>query len=404
VDIIRINSIYLNFKKGAMQMKNVLFSKGSTVGALVAAALAAGILTVGALLAASVNAADVDYSDVRAGHWAYEAVSAMRDAGVITGYPDGSFKPAGLVTYGEFIKMAYVAAVGEDPGAGDAGKDWARPYYDAALEADYFTGYDISPPVLGDAIPRGDAALILSRILGDAESFDSPALREKIGDVDVDTKNMYDILKVYAAGLITGYPDATFRPEGRLTRAEAATVIYRLVDADERVLPEYGEEEPALPAEPVVGMPVYPGEPHSILYSDKLAIERVDMSKPSQLLSVVESSVSKRPISEITDDVMFTVDDEPVLDSEFFEHYPYQMKTTLTRSGGEMLIVGYGGVTGHLIKDRKVIAEVTGSLSKPAGEGTTSVNDSYGEKFPDFDYIAYTGAESRVVLLIPKNM
>ena len=32
----------------------------------------------------------------------------------------------------------------------------------------------------------------------------------------------------YEAGLLAGYPDGTFRPEGYLTRAEAATVIYKL--------------------------------------------------------------------------------------------------------------------------------------------------------------------------------
>jgi hypothetical protein len=57
-----------------------------------------------------------EYTDVRPAHWAYEAVNAMSEQSIITGYPNGSFLPDNAITYGEFIKMALIAGTGEDAG------------------------------------------------------------------------------------------------------------------------------------------------------------------------------------------------------------------------------------------------------------------------------------------------
>ncbi|MDR1574137.1 MAG: S-layer homology domain-containing protein, partial [Clostridiales Family XIII bacterium] len=53
------------------------------------------------------------FSDLPDTHWAYNAIAAMSEKGIVSGYPDGAFKPSGTVTYGEFIKMAYIAQGGE---------------------------------------------------------------------------------------------------------------------------------------------------------------------------------------------------------------------------------------------------------------------------------------------------
>lgn len=385
-------------------MKQVFFAGRSSVRALTAGALAACLLSAGAAAAGAAGAA---YSDLGAGHWAYEAVSVMSESGIVNGYPDGSFRPSGLVTYGEFIKMAYTAATGDDPGANagaaEAGQSWARPYYDAALAARYFTIYDISSFDLGNAIPRGDAALILSYILDSAkgedydydDDIDSAALLKKISDITIKTDNMYCILKTYAAGLITGYPDGTFRPEGTLTRAEAATVIRRLIDESARVLPSDGDEEEETPAK---------FDPYAP--SDRPAIERVNPESPYlPLNAVVLSSVSTKPISDILDETMLNYKGEPILYYEIFENYPYKMKVVPDLSGGEMLTVGYDGVEGWLIKDRKIIAELSSGYYREEDIGATGPKGVYGEKFPvDFDYIAVVSWDGRVALLIPKNM
>lgn len=177
-----------------------------------------------------------EYTDVKANHWAHEAVEAMSDRSIIKGYPNGSFQPNNTITYGEFIKMALIAGTGVDVGNAKSGH-WASNYYDIALGLKYFTANDISKPQLASQISRGDMALIISSILGEKEIKNYDEIQQGIQDVTYQTKHEYDITKSYAAGILTGYTDNTFRPDKTLTRAESATVIHRLVDESKRELP-----------------------------------------------------------------------------------------------------------------------------------------------------------------------
>ena len=177
------------------------------------------------------------YTDIKNSNWAYAAIDAMSNKQVISGYPDGSFKPNNTVTYGEFIKMALIAGTGADAGNSSTGH-WAMNYYNKALELKYFTNDDIGKFQLGNPITRGDMALIVSAILGNVKIDKYDELQKGITDITYQTEHEYDITKAYATGVLTGYPDNTFKPEKTLTRAESAMVIYRLVDESKRVLPE----------------------------------------------------------------------------------------------------------------------------------------------------------------------
>lgn len=176
------------------------------------------------------------FSDVCQGNWAYSAITAMSENGILAGYPDGTFQPNNTVTYGQFIKMAMIAATNEDIGNSSTG-NWAASYYNQAVELKYFGKTNIQLDQLNSKMPRCDMALIISNILGDTKIENYDKLEQSISDVDAKTKNDYDIIKSYASGILTGYSDGTFKPNGTLTRAEAVTVIYRLVDESKRVLP-----------------------------------------------------------------------------------------------------------------------------------------------------------------------
>ncbi|MCR5481551.1 MAG: S-layer homology domain-containing protein [Clostridia bacterium] len=182
------------------------------------------------------------YSDLPKTNWAYPAVNTMSDKGIVKGYSDGSFKPNSTVTYAEFIKMAVIAAGNEDPGNASEGH-WALNYYKLAIEKGYFTESDISAKQLDSKISRGDMSLIISNILGDVKIDNYDKIEALVTDVDYKTKNEYDIIKTYSAGIITGYTDNTFKPEGTLSRAESATVIYRLTDESKRQTPDFRTKE-----------------------------------------------------------------------------------------------------------------------------------------------------------------
>lgn len=183
------------------------------------------------------------YVDVKATSWAYAPIKAMSDRGIIKGYPDNSFKPDKQVTYGEFIKMSVVAATEKELELAEKPNHWAQNYYDKALELGYFTMYDIQTAQLSHAISRGDMALIASAILGDVTIENYDEIQRGIKDITPQTKYEYDIAKAYYTGVLRGYTDNTFKPERTLTRAESASVIYRLVDEGERVMLGGASEE-----------------------------------------------------------------------------------------------------------------------------------------------------------------
>ncbi len=181
---------------------------------------------------------EISFTDLKSSHWAFNAVSKMFDLGVVKGYADGTFKPSGTVTYGEFIKMVVVQLTGEDPG-NSSKEHWAYNYFVEGVRQGLYD--DVVTSMLSKEIPRYQMAKIITKALGNKSLTDSQfeaayAALSDIADWNKDTKRA--IAKAYGFGIITGYEDGTFRPNGTLTRAEAATVIYRLIDEDARVIPD----------------------------------------------------------------------------------------------------------------------------------------------------------------------
>ena len=116
------------------------------------------------------------YSDVESDMWYNNAISTLTNAGILTGYEDGSFRPNAPITRAEFAAMAARLSDVEYDG-GNSFSDVSDNYWAAR----------------------------------------------------------YIALAEYL-GWINGYPDGTFRPAQNITRAESVTlvnaVLERTPDAD----------------------------------------------------------------------------------------------------------------------------------------------------------------------------
>lgn len=196
--------------------------------------------------------ADGPFSDVRQTDWFASYVEAAKEAGIVSGYPDGSFRPGRQVTYGEFLAMA-MRGRSLSGGSGEDGDSpyrihWARKFYDAALAADVFEEQEISARFLDEAIPRSDMALIMAGVLRGAElSGRNVRTADKLfSDVAADDEREYPIALCAYYGILAGYPDGTFRPDGYLTRAESSAAMVALdgVLKQAGVLAEEPEPEP----------------------------------------------------------------------------------------------------------------------------------------------------------------
>ena len=109
-----------------------------------------------------------DFTDVADDRWSNVPISTMANGGFIKGYPDGTFGPGKNITRAEFATMATrFASLMDDSGASfsDIAGHWSESY----------------------------------------------------------------VLRAATAGWIAGYPDGTFGPEKLITRAEAMTIINRVL-------------------------------------------------------------------------------------------------------------------------------------------------------------------------------
>lgn len=194
------------------------------------------------LLAVSQLAISADaaaFSDTK-GHWAETAIEQAAASGYIKGYPDGTFRPNQGVTRAEFIailngafnvpKSASTALSFKDVSTGD----WFAEAVRAAVAAGYVSGYPDGTFRPNQSVNRQEAAAFLARLLNLKGSATL-----KFGDIaQIDEWARPAVAALVEKGVLSGYPDGTFRPKRTITRAEAAVMVNsaRSLRKDETVL------------------------------------------------------------------------------------------------------------------------------------------------------------------------
>jgi hypothetical protein len=194
------------------------------------------IILVVALANGSLIQAASSYTDVSDKDWFRADLSHIsadsRD--ILKGYPDGTFKPANPLQVDQFIKCLVVAA-GHDILQENEGY-WAKNHIDKAIELGYVKSGDFDD--YRRKVTREEMATLVSRALEDLETTSYSKTKEIEGALldsfMVEGKHKENVLKVYELGIITGYPDGTFKPEVTLTRAEGIAVIRRIIDKGAR--------------------------------------------------------------------------------------------------------------------------------------------------------------------------
>lgn len=86
-----------------------------------------------------------------------------------------------------------------------------------------------------EGVTRGQAAIMIGKALG----YSGEARDTQFKDVDASIISSGYIAEMVEAGIISGYPDDTFRPGKTVTRAEMALFIYRAFDMGYEGEPEY---------------------------------------------------------------------------------------------------------------------------------------------------------------------
>lgn len=172
------------------------------------------------------------FNDMDSAKWAEESVNYLSSKGIISGYPDGSFKPAKAVTREEFAKML-VSALGlysEESSCefSDVAPDgWYYKYVASAFEAGIVSGKDEATFGVGDSITREQSAAMIYRaatVCG--MSFGGEM---EFADGDLIAEYAKEAVKAVSGSVINGDENGCFNPKDITTRAQAARMIHQVM-------------------------------------------------------------------------------------------------------------------------------------------------------------------------------
>lgn len=180
----------------------------------------------------------ISFTDIKTNDWYKENISLLVSLGGISGYPDGSFAPNKEITRAEFVKTL-ISSLGYQNVA-KTSDHWASGYISLGeslhiVDKGAFKNLDLP-------ITRYEMAIIISNTLHfNNESV--PANIQEYKNLIKDFTKIKDnilsecVLESYVKGIVSGYPDGSFMGDKPLTRAEASSVIIRILNEEFRNIP-----------------------------------------------------------------------------------------------------------------------------------------------------------------------
>ena len=178
------------------------------------------------------HTAPMYFSDIEDSKWALNAINYLYEKGIISGDGDGTFAPSRGVTRPEMAKMLvtlaeYAPSENGVPFYDVAADAWYRPYVAAAYENGVISGYEDGSFGVQEGITRQEAAALIYRMIQRAEKAEpakNPTLFSDDGAIAEWAKEaVYTLSKL---GIISGRTAEIFSPSEKLTRAEAAMLLY----------------------------------------------------------------------------------------------------------------------------------------------------------------------------------
>lgn len=219
------------------------------------------------------------------GHWAESAIQEAVRRGIISGFPDGMFRPDDIVTADQLLVMLFRAysktystpkgdqvrwnqdflqhlnaeypgrlgslqnALAEQPFYFQIDEKgyWAQPFVDFAYKMGYLASYDPVFPkdykLFQKPINREQASYLLGIWFEGYENtfdrtYESFALNTGVikDQKDFSRTNVSGyVATMLLSGVMRGYPDGNFYPKRFVTRAEAVSMILRVREPELRV-------------------------------------------------------------------------------------------------------------------------------------------------------------------------
>lgn len=182
-------------------------------------------------------------------NWAKESIEFLAEHSIINGYPDGTFQPGNKITKEEAVAL-FARMLGANEEVNTAVVSLANVINESSLKKyDTFAkdaaAYLMYKKVLADAdlstylsssnksepLKRYEAATLIAKCLGgDVWLKSNPDVTLSFADADeVPAAAKGYVYFASEAGVMQGMEDNNFMPMGNVTRAQVATMIYRIL-------------------------------------------------------------------------------------------------------------------------------------------------------------------------------
>ena len=175
------------------------------------------------------------------GHWAEEAINDLVAKGIINGFPDGTFRPDDLVTRAQFAKMTtlaldYQAEAPDDSTFNDVPSNyWGFQPVEICARAGLIVGFPDGSFQPEKSVTKAEAVAILARsrslFLKDATAISPLADVPDIHWAQPYLNVSYGIL-FFTPNDPNIVQEGNFFPDQSATRAQAAIFIYRLLNTE----------------------------------------------------------------------------------------------------------------------------------------------------------------------------
>jgi hypothetical protein len=203
------------------------------------------ILILALTLSVAVFPAAADFSDLE-NHWAQEYMEALAELGYLTGYEDGTMRPDSTISAAELFALLSRLYAPDEETAAIISDD-----YSAVLSENVPDRYSWALDELAICLAAGivseeelqDISLSASLNKEKFSAYTAKALRlgdfaAELGEYDtglsdmdeVSEENLPYVRALVAKGIINGNELGEFQPRFRMTRAVAATIVYRALE------------------------------------------------------------------------------------------------------------------------------------------------------------------------------
>ncbi|GIP09184.1 hypothetical protein J1TS5_13540 [Paenibacillus macerans] len=175
----------------------------------------------------------IAFTDI-AGHWAEDYIKRATAKGIVSGYPDGTFKPNNPVTRAEFTVMLAGAMKLEGTGAALTFTDhdqigrWARQAVAQAAQAGIVIGYSDGSFRPNAQITRAEMAMMIARAL--KQQLNDNASTGFADDEAIPQWAKGAVEAIRKLGIVDGRGANRFVPDEKASRAEAVVMLVRMLD------------------------------------------------------------------------------------------------------------------------------------------------------------------------------